>query len=102
MRHDANACGYVLTGDSMRLKNDFITQEIDGVQYLVPVGAAQFFGMLRNNKTAAFIVDCLKEETTEEAVVDAMCEKYDAPPDAIAADVKGILSTLRSVGALEE
>ena len=86
----------------MRLKNDFITQVIDGVQYLVPVGTEQFSGMLRNNKTAAFIVDCLKEETTEEAVVDAMWVKYDAPPDEIAADVKEILSTLRSVGALEE
>ena len=86
----------------MRLKNDFITQVIDGVQYLVPVGAEKFSGMLRNNKTAAFIVDCLKEETTEEAVVDAMCEKYDAPREKIAEDVKGILSILRSVGALEE
>jgi hypothetical protein len=86
----------------MRLKNDFIAQEIDGVQYLVPVGAEQFSGMLRNNKTAAFIVDCLKEETTEETVVDAMCEKYDAPREKIAEDVKGILSILRSVGALEE
>ena len=86
----------------MRLKNDFIAKEIDGVQYLVPVGAEQFSGMLRNNKTAAFIVDCLKEETTEEAVVDAMCEKYDAPREKIAEDVKGILSILRSVGALEE
>lgn len=86
----------------MRLKNDFITQVIDDVQYLVPVGEEQFSGMLRNNKTAAFIVDLLKEETTEEAVVDAMCAKYDAPPDEIATDVKEILSTLRSVGALEE
>ena len=86
----------------MRLKNDFIAQESDGVQDLVPVGAEQFSGMLRNNKTAAFIVDCLKEETTEETVVDAMCEKYDAPREKIAEDVKGILSILRSVGALEE
>ena len=43
-----------------------------------------------------------REETTEEAVVDAMCAEYDAPRDEIAADVKGFLSTLRSVGALEE
>ena len=97
-----DACGYVLTGSNMRLKNDFVTQVMDGVQYLVPVGAGQFSGMLRNNKTAAVIVDCLKEDTTEEAVVEAMCARYDAPPDEIAADVKRILSTLRSVGALEE
>ena len=86
----------------MRLKNDFITQVIDGVQYLVPVGAEKFSGMLRNNKTAAFIVDCLKEETTEEAVVDAMCAKYDAPRRIIASDVKEILATLRKIHALTE
>ena len=85
----------------MRLKNDFIAQEIDGVQYLVPVGAEQFSGMLRNNKTAAFIVDCLKEETTEETVVDAMCEKYDAPREKIAEDVKGDKVSVRTVKELE-
>ncbi len=86
----------------MRLKDSFITQEIDDTQFLVPVGAEDFSGIVRGNKTAAFIVNCLKEETTEESIVDAMCAKYDAPRDQIAADVGNILKVLRRVGALDE
>ncbi len=86
----------------MKLKSNFITQDIEDTQFLVPVGAESFSGMVRNNKTAAFIVNCLKEDTTEEAIVDAMCSQYDAPRDIIAADVKEALNTLRSVNALEE
>lgn len=86
----------------MKLKEDFITQEIDDTQFLVPIGAEAFQGIVRSNKTAAFIVDCLKEETTEKAIVDKMCAKYDAPRETIAADVKEILDTLRGIHALEE
>ena len=47
-------------------------------------------------------MECLKEETTEEAIVEKMVEKYDAPRERIAADVAKTLTKLRSVGALEE
>ncbi len=86
----------------MKLKPDFLAQDIDDVQFLVPVGAESFRGIVRSNKTAAFIIDRLGEETTEDAIVDAMCEKYDAPRDQIAADVKKVLDTLREIGALAE
>ena len=86
----------------MKLKSDFITQVIDDTQFLVPLGGETFQGIVRSNKTAAFIVDCLKEETTAEAIVDAMCQKYDAPRETIAADVAEILNTLRGIRALEE
>ena len=86
----------------MKLKSEFITQDIDDTQFLVPVGAEAFQGVVRSNKTAAFIVDCLQEETTEEEIVDKMCAKYDAPRDTVAADVKEILDTLRKINALEE
>ena len=62
----------------MRLKPDFITQDIDGTQFLVPIGGSTINGLARSNRTAAFIVDQLKAETTPEAIVDAMCAKYDA------------------------
>ncbi len=86
----------------MKLKNDFITQDIDGVQFLVPVGAGSFSGVVRSNKTAAFIVDCLREETTEENIVDKMCEKYDAPREQIAKDVSDAINILRGINAIEE
>ena len=86
----------------MKLKPDFITQDIDDTQFLVPVGAEAFNGVVRSNSTAAFIVDCLKEETTMDAIVDKMCECYDAPRATIATGVKDVLDTLRGIDALDE
>jgi hypothetical protein len=85
----------------MKLKQSFIVQDIGDTQFLVPLGGEAFKGIVRSNGTAAFIVDCLKEETTEEAIVDAMCREYNAPRDVIAADVKEILEKLRCINALE-
>jgi hypothetical protein len=86
----------------MKLKDSFITQDIDGTQFMVAVGETTFTGIVRSNKTAAFIVDCLKTETTKEQIVDAMCKKYDAPKERIEADVEMILEKLRGIGALDE
>ena len=86
----------------MKLKSSFITQDIDGTQFLVAVGAGDFNGIVKSNKTAAFIVDCLKKETTEEEIVETMLKEYDAPRETIEKDVKTVLDTLRSVHALEE
>ena len=86
----------------MKLKDQFITQTIEDTQFLVAVGSEGFSGVVRSNPTAAFIVDMLKEETTKEDIVDAMCAKYDAPREVISNDVEGILNTLRGIGALEE
>ena len=86
----------------MKLKADFITQMIDDTQFMVSVGRASFNGVVRSNPTAAFIVDQLKQETTADQIVDAMCAQYDAPRQVIAADVNEILDKLRSINALEE
>ena len=86
----------------MKLKKDFVTQMIDDTQFLVPLGCESFHGIVRSNKTAAFIIDCLKKETCVEEIVDAMCAQYNAPREVIAADVEKVLNTLRSIHALEE
>ena len=86
----------------MRLKEGIVAQNIDGVQFLVPVGEGMFRGIIRNNGTAAFIVNCLQQDTTKEQIVDAMCKEYDAPAETIAKDVESVLAKLRSVNALEE
>ena len=63
---------------------------------------SSFAGLVRSNKTAAFIVDCLKTDTTKEQIVEAMYEKYDAPKDVLQKDVDAIIDKLRGIGALEE
>ena len=85
----------------MKLKENFITQEMDGAPIMV-AASGDFAGMARSNATAAFIVDCLKTDTTQEAVLDAMCRKYDAPREVMAAGVNIVLNNLRRIGALDE
>ena len=85
----------------MKLKENFITQEMDGEQIMVAAGGG-FAGMVRSNATAAFIVDCLKTVTTKEMILDAMCRKYDAPRDVMADDVDMVIENLRKIGALDE
>ena len=86
----------------MKLNPDFITQDVEDTQFLVPMGAEAFRGIARGNETAAFIVNCLKQDTSFEAVVDAVCAEYDAPRATVEAAVKEILATLRRIGALCE
>ncbi|MGN0414945.1 MAG: PqqD family protein [Agathobacter sp.] len=85
----------------MKLKDTYITHDSDGEQILLDTSSS-FAGLIRNNKTAAFIVECLKEDTTEEKIVEAMFEKYDAPKDVLAKDVSEVIEKLRKVGALDE
>ena len=85
----------------MKLKDTYITHDSDGEQILLDTSSS-FAGLIRNNKTAAFIVECLKEDTTEEKIVEAMLEKYDAPKDVLARDVADVIEKLRKVGALYE
>ncbi len=85
----------------MRLKDTFITHDSDREQVLIDV-TSSFAGLVRSNRTAAFIVECLKEDTTKEQIVDAMYEKYDAPKEVLQKDVDAIVEKLRGIGAIEE
>lgn len=78
----------------MKLKDTFVTQEMDGEQVMVEAGGG-FAGMVRSNQTAAFIIDQLKTETTKEAILDAMEKKYDAPRAVMADDVDMVINNLK-------
>ncbi len=86
----------------MKLSKQFVTKDIGDTQVMVAVGSAAFSGVVRSNKTAAFVVDQLKEDTTKEKIVAAMLEKYEVTEERASADVDRILEKLRSIGALEE
>ena len=86
----------------MKLNKQFVTKDIGDTQVMVAVGSAAFSGVVRSNKTAAFVVDQLKEDTTKEKIVAAMLERYDVSEERVSADVDKILDTLRSIGALDE
>lgn len=84
----------------MKLKDTFITYTASGEHTMVATEG--FSGIVRSNKTAAFIIEALKTPTTAEQIVDAMAEKYDAPRETIKKDVADVLAKLRSIGAIED
>lgn len=86
----------------MKLNSGFVTHEMGDEQIMVATGGSSFAGLVRSNPSAAFIVDCLQEETTREAIIAKMLEKYDATEAVLAADVDKILNILRSINALDE
>ena len=64
--------------------------------------AKDFTGFVRSNETAGYIFELLQQETTEAAIVDAMCERYDADREVIAKDVAVIVEKIRAAGFLDE
>ena len=89
----------------MRIKEEYVLYDAnDGEKLAVATGdeIKNFSGLLRANKSASVILDCLAQETTEEAIVDAMTVRFDAPRETLATDVANVLETLRGINALEE
>lgn len=89
----------------MILNKGFITRTIGDDQMMVAAGPAYtlFQGMVRSNRTAAFIIDCLKKPTSEEEIIDAVMDRYTGTDrQTVAGDVHEILAGLRSIHALEE
>lgn len=84
----------------MKLKNEFIYHDTGSESILVPVGNADFSGVVRGNETLGVILKLLQHETTEAEIVAAMCEKYDAPKEMITADVRKALDELLKIGAI--
>ena len=86
----------------MKLKDEFITHNARGEALLVPVGGSRFAGLVKGNRTLGVILDLLKQDTDEASVIAAMCARFDAPEEVIAADVRHALSELRRIDALDE
>jgi hypothetical protein len=86
----------------MKLTKGFVTHETMGEQIMVGAGKTNFSGLVRSNETAALIVDCLKTETTKEEILDKLLAEYDVSRQQAEQDLEGILTKLRSLGALTE
>lgn len=84
----------------MKLKDTFITYASGDAHTMVAVEG--FTGMVRSNRTAAFIIEQLKRPVTQQGLADAVAAQFDAPRAVIEADVARVLAQLREIGALEE
>lgn len=88
----------------MKLHNDFVLYDMGNEYTLVPVGQAAegFHGILQANKSAGVILNCLKEETSLEAIVDALEARFEASREELTAATQELLDELRREGALQE
>ena len=86
----------------MKLKQEFIYHNTGNEAVLVPIGGAGFSGVVKGNQTLGAILALLQEETTETAITDALCERFNASRETIAADVAKVLGELRKIGAILE
>lgn len=87
----------------MKLKDGFITYNTGDENLLVATGEAgkSFNGIVRNNETAAFIAELLKNEITEDEIVNKILGEYDVDEKTARKDVKKLLDTFKREGFLE-
>ena len=92
----------------MKIKKGFILRQMSGTEQstyiVVAVGevAKNLSGYLTLNETGAFIWKMLENGATEEEIVLALSNEYDAPYCTISNDVKCVLETLKKIGALDD
>ena len=89
--------------DCMKLKLEFVVNNIAGSFVAVPVGNNndEFNGYIKLNDTGASIFNLLKEETTEDAIVSALLKEYtDASEEEARETVREFVGKLQDAGLL--
>lgn len=84
----------------MKLKDVIIT-EANG-DYIAVTADGTFNGMIRMNRTAAFIAEELKEEKTLEQLIEAVCNHYDVTADIAEQNILNVIKQFNSVGLIEK
>ncbi|MGN0647088.1 MAG: PqqD family protein [Oscillospiraceae bacterium] len=84
----------------MKLKESFVTHK-NKDDYMMIDASGKFAGLIHSNATTAFIVECLRTETTREEIIQKMLEKYDADETAVARDVDRIIDAFKRIGAVD-
>ena len=86
----------------MKLKYTLISQHFEGTECFIPVGEAEFSGVVLGNETLGMILKMLETDTSEECIIHALHERFNAPDGVIEADVEKVIKGLRKIGALDE
>ncbi len=86
----------------MKLNRNYLAHNMGEETILVPSGTADFSGVVHGNATLGVILELLKTETTEQEIIEKMCERFPSARDRIAEDVGKAISGLRRIGALDE
>lgn len=88
----------------MKLKEGIVFDKNGDDYVAVAIGEAGkvFNGLIRNNKTADFIMHELTTDKSEDDLVNALLEKYDVEEDVARKDVRRIVALLRENGLIDD
>lgn len=88
----------------MKLAEGLVAHSMMDEHVLVSAGADKdkFQGIARVNGTGAFILECLKEETTRDEIIEKMTARYGGTRELAAKYADGFLEKLRGIGALDD
>ncbi len=87
----------------MKLKYNFIINQVAGQYVAVPAGmAGDFNGMIKLNDTGAFIFGLLKEDITLEAVIEKTAKEYNCDIEEAKKSVENIIGQCKQAGLLED
>ena len=88
----------------MKLKYSF--EEVDMGEEIISVpvgkGAEEIHGVLKLNQEGKEILNLLKDNITEEKIVESLCNKYDNDYETLKGYVKQVINTLRKANLIEE
>ena len=87
----------------MKIVDGFAVREVAGKSVAVAVGgkATALGGMIALNETGKMLFSLLMEETTEQAMADALMEAYEIDAATAKADVFAFLAPLREANLIE-
>ena len=85
----------------MKIKKGFVFKELDGQVVAIPVGS-DFSGVIKMNEIAGFLWKLLEKGATEEELVKAILNEYDATEEQAKNAVKNTVELLNSNGFIEE
>ena len=86
----------------MKINKGFLTHNNGEETLIVSTADTAFSGLVRSNRTAGFIIECLEEDTTEDEIVAKMLDKWEVSDEAARRDVRKIVEQLKGIGAIDD
>lgn len=86
----------------MKIKEGFVKKSVGGVEVVVATGeaSADFNAMITLNGSGAFLWSLLENETTEDALLAAMLEKYDVDEATAKRDISAFIKKAKDAGVV--
>lgn len=88
----------------MKLRGEFVVRQVMDDIVAIPVGEAAltFSGIILLNDVSREIWQCLEQDTTPEALVQAVTDAFEVSAEEAQADILEFLDKLRAAKLLQE